>query len=517
MRPLDDTQPLFALEQAYRSRHSGRRRLIAALRGRRLLLAIILATCATLTLTLALFLRALPWWSGAELASIEVSINAGGALKSVTTRRETVGELLNELGLEAAENAALSHSASEPLVDGMMIRIRLPRAVTIVVDGGAGQLQTPLENPWDILLSAGIAVDLADKIWVNGALADIDALPAWTVPAFHIRIQRPVQLTINDDGAATTILTHADSIGDALDDAGITLYPNDQVTPSLNTAPAADTTVRIKRALPIKLLVDGVIINARTSAAYVGEALDQLNAPLFGLDYVLPSAETAVSANMTIEIKRVTEDIARERLPIDFSLVTQVDEGLSLDGAAVLREGQAGTQETRYRVRYENGVEVERELIESVVLEAPIDKIVAYGSKVEVLGTVPGTDLGYWRRVCVIATNYDPESQGGSLNTATGATLAKGVIAAKPHIIPYHTSVYVPGYGKGAILDTGAGPRSTPFWIDLGYGSRAEANAADAHTRYTWVYHLWPPPDKIIYNLPPWQPSVSYPGGGCGS
>lgn len=480
-----------------------------------MLLTIISTTSCTLIFTLVLFLRALPQQSHAEFGAIQVSVDHGGALQSLRTRRETVGELLSELKLDLPENAALSHSQSEPLFEGMVIRIRSARAVTIIVDGGERQLQTPLRNPWDILLSAGVAVEAADKIWVNGALAHAEALPDWTAPAQQIRIRRAIRLTIIDDGAQSTIVTHAESIGDALAEAGVSLHPADQTSPPLETALDAGMTVRVKRSLPVTLLVDGLSIEARVSAALVGDALIELNAPLFGLDYVLPAAETAVRANMTIEIRRVAEDIVTERAPIDFDVVTQLDAGLPLDEVAVRQEGKAGAEEHRYRLRYENGVEVEREFLETVVVEAPVDKILAYGSKIEVIGMAPGTDLGYWRRVCVIATNYDPESQGGSRATATGATLAKGVIAAKPHIIPYYTSVYVPGYGKGVIRDTGAGPRSTPFWIDLGYGSRAEAEAADAHTRYTWVYHLWPPPENVIHILPPWRPSVSYPGGGC--
>jgi len=511
MRDPDDTQPMTAGgPPAF-----GSQRPKTGRRGRWLLLTIILTTSCTLAFTLVLFLRAIPQWKDTEVGGIQVSIDHDGATQTVNTRLDTVGELLNQLRLTLPENAALSHSASDPLVDDMVIRILPARDVTIIRNGEERQFQTPLQNPWDILQNAGIAVDAGDKVWVNGALANVDALPDWTVPAQHIRIRRAVRLTIIDDGAQSTLITNADSIGDALYEAGIELYLTDQVTPSLETVPSAEMTVHIKRALPVKLLVDGVTIDARINAARVAEALVELNAPLFGLDYVLPPAETAISADMMIEIVRVTEDILTESAAIDFAVVTSLDDSLNLDDVAILQEGRAGTQETRYRLRYENGVEVERELIETVVAEAPIDKIVAYGTKIGTLGTVPGTDLGYWRRVCVIATNYDPESQGGSHNTATGATLAKGVIAAKPHIIPYYTSVYVPGYGQGTIRDTGAGPRSTPFWIDLGYGSRAEAKAEGAHTRYVWVYHLWPPPEKIIHILPPWRPSSSYPSGGC--
>ena len=509
MRRSDDNQPLSAGGHQHQPPAPGRRR---PKRGRRLLLTIMLTSACTLALTLALFLRAIPRWSEAEAGAIQVSIDHDGALKSVRTRLETVGDLLSQLGLEPPENAALSHLPSDPLVDGMMIRIRPPRAVTIIKNGDEVRLQTPLDKPWDILVSADIAIDARDKVWVNGALAHVDALPDWTVPARHIRIRRAARLTIIDDGRQSIIVSNADTIGGALQNAGFALYPTDQVSPPLETVPSAEMTVHIKRALPIKLLVDGVTIDARSNAASVGDALVELNAPLFGLDYVRPPAETPLSENMTIEILRVTEDIVAERAPIDFAVRTQLDDSLNLDDVAVVQEGRAGLQATRYRVRYENGLEAARELIDTQVLETPVDKIVAYGSRIaQQIVDTPAGPRPYWRRLCVYATSYKPESNGGNTRTATGATLAKGIVAAKPQIIPYYTQVYVPDYGLGVVRDTGAGPRSTAYWIDLGYSDHDWA----AWGGYTWVYLLGAPPSEINYDLPPWAP-VRNRAGGCG-
>ena len=493
--------------------HQRGRRLARSQRlGRRLLLTIIITTSCTLAFTLVIFARAIPQWNS-DAGGIQVSIDHDGARQTVSTRLKTVGELLSQLGLEAPENGALSHSPSDPLVNAMMIRILPPRAFTLVINGDERQLQTPLENPWDILLSLGVTVDATDRIWVNGALANVDALPNWTVPAQHIRIRRAARLTIIDDGVESTIVSNADTVGNALFQAGITLYIADQVTPELEKAPADQMTILIKRALPIKLLVDGVSIDARTNAALVGDALAELNAPLFGLDYVLPPAESAISENMTIEIVRVTEDIVTESALIDFALTTRLDDGLDLDDVAVVQQGKAGRQETRYRVRYENGVEISRERLESTMVEAPVDKIVAYGSRIaQQIVDTPAGPRHYWRRLCVYATSYKPESNSGSTRTSTGATLAKGIVAAKPHIIPYYTQVYVPDYGIGVVRDTGAGPRSTPYWIDLGYSDHDWITWGS----YTWVYLLAPPPAEINYDLPPWAPVRNRPQGCAG-
>ncbi|MDE2854716.1 MAG: G5 domain-containing protein [Chloroflexota bacterium] len=510
MNRLADTQPLSAAGGDTRPHLPEARRRRAAKRVRWLLLIIILAASCSLPFTGALFLRALQQSLGANIGGIQVGIESAGALRTVETRLGTVGELLSELALQPPQNGALSHSASDPLVDGMVIRLLPPRAVHILVNNDERVVQTALENPWQILERANIALAATDKIWVNGALANLEALPAWTIPARRIRIRRAARLTIIDDGETSTILTNADTLGDALRDAGITLHIADQATPALDSAPVSDMTVRIKRALPIKLRLDGVTIDARTNAALVGDVLLELNAPLFGLDAVLPPADTAVSENMVIEILRVTEDIVTERAAIDFAVRTQLDADLNLDDVAVVQDGRAGLQETRYRLRYENGVEVSRELLETAVVEAPVDKIIAYGARIaqQVVDT-PAGPRHYWRRLCVYATSYKPESNGGNRRTATGATLAKGIVAAKPHIIPYYTEVFVPNYGLGVVRDTGAGPRSTPYWIDLGYSDHDWVTWGG----YTWVYLLSPPPAEINYDLPPWAPVRNRPQG----
>ena len=507
-----DTQSIYPGEGELRKHSRRRQRPQAPKRSRRLLLTIILTTAVTLAFTLVLFVRALPPRGAANLGGIQLSIDQAGRLRSLSTRLETVGELLKQQGLDEPDYAALSHSRADPLEDGMVIHVSRARNATIRVNGDERQFKTALENPAAILHSAGIPVNADDKIWVNGALADFAALPAWTLPARHIRIRRAARLTLIDDGIQSTIATNADTIGDALYEADIALYLTDQVSPALETAPVDGMTIRIKRALPVTLLVDGVTIDARTNAALVGEALIELNAPLFGLDFVRPSAETPVRADMTIEIVRVLEDVLIESAAIDFKTVTQLDDSLNLDEVAVLQEGRAGAQESRYRVRYENGVEAARELIETIIAEAPTDKIVAYGSRIarQIVDT-PAGPRNYWRRLCVYATSYKPESNGGNTRTATGATLAKGIIAAKPRIIPYHTQVYVPNYGIGVVRDTGAGPSSTPYWIDLGYSDHDWITWGG----YTWVYLLGPPPGDVNYDLPAWRP-VRNRAGGCG-
>ncbi len=508
--PTADTQPAVAHNPAPPPRPVTKRRRA---RVPWLSLTVIFLTTCTLLLSLALFVAALPSADSAERQRpLQVSVQAAGALRTIETTAATVGDLLKQQALDLPAGATLSHPLEERLSDGMLIRVIPPREVTLVVDGAESSLTTQLQHPQDILAEAGIALSDSDKIWVNGALARADALPAWTVPAHHIRIRRALPLTIIDDGDELTIVTQEETIGEALFAAGITLYLSDEVSPPLDSPITDAATISIKRAAPVELLIDGVVIEARANAATVEAALAQLNAPLFGLDYVIPPGDTPLEPNMRIEIVRVTEEIVAESEPIKHELRYQADPDLELDHRRLVQAGADGEREIRSRVRYENGVEVSREISETVVVKAPMHRIVAYGAAIVpgVVQTAAGP-LQYWRRLCVYATRYNPTSNGGNTRTSTGARLQKGVIAAKPQLIPYYTKVYVPGYGRGEILDTGGGLRSTLYWIDLGYSDHDYVHGAG----YTYIYLVGAPPADIDYLLPAWAPFSARPGG-CG-
>lgn len=439
------------------------------LRHRWLLVAVIALTSCTLILTLALLLT------------------------SLLSRRAAVVQ----------PGRPITAAGDAPPNDALLAAKRT-REVTIAVNGSRQTVNTTLDNPLEILQSANIDAASDDRIRVNGALASLAALPDWTVPAEHIEIRKAVRLTILDDGQQSSFATAADTVGEALFEAGFGLYLADEVAPPLETVIEGEMTITIKRAVPVALEVDGVRIEARANAETVDAALAELNSPLFGLDYVIPAGETTISENMTIEIVRVTEEVAAQTETIPYQVRYQADADMNIDERAVIQVGQNGTREIRSRVRYENGLEVSRIAAETVMVKAPVDQVIGYGAKV-VLHTVPGSALKYWRKLRMYATYYHPAALGGDSITAIGAKLEKGIVAADPNIIPYRTDVFVPGYGRGRMADTG-GPRSSPYWIDLGY---SDEDVADGKVSWHWyvdVYLLAPPPAKINYLLPAWRP-----------
>lgn len=469
-------------------------------RGRWIVLAVIGVTSLSLIITLAFLLRPMPSPTVTSISNQTVSLHINGSVQTIQTGATTIADVLNENAIEIAPDDAISHPLSDPVTDGMTITINRARDVTLIINGVEQTLKTPFENPLDILSNADVELAVDDKIWIDGTTATLESLPVWTVPATHIEVRTATTLTVIDNGIESTVRTTADSVGDALFEAGIDLYLTDSISHESDTMITGDMQISIERAIPITLVVDGVTVDARTNADTVDGVLAEMNAPLFGLDYVVPSGDSPVEAHMIIEIVRVTEEVETTTETIPYEVTYQSDSTMNLDQKATLQAGTNGTQETRTRVRYENGIEVERTVEGTTITQAPVNEVIAYGTNI-VLRTIdtPEGPRDYWRTFRVYATSYHPEALGGDNVTAIGATLQKGVIGADPKLIPWRTQMFVPGYGVGRMADTG-GPRSSPYWIDLGYSDEDWVAWHD----YVDVYLLTPIPEEINYLIPTW-------------
>lgn len=469
-------------------------------RGRWIALAMIGATSLTLLITVMILLRPVPTQTITTITNKTITLDIGSEIRTIQTGANTIADMLDEQRIEVAPNDAISHQMSDSVIDGMTVTINRAREVTLTINGIQQTLQTPFEYPLDILENADFTLSLSDQIWLDGTTATLETLPVWTVPVTHIEIRQPINLTIIDDGVESTISTTADTIGDALFDEGFTLYLTDTISPPTDTIITQDMQISIDRALPIQLVVDGVTVEARSNVSTVNDVLIEMNAPLFGLDYAIPSGDTPITKDMTIEIIRVTEEVIVTTETLPYETTYQADSNMNLDHRATVQAGKNGEQETRTRIRYEDGIEVSRNHDSTTINSSPINEVIAYGTNIilKPIETPQGTRQ-YWRTFRVYATSYYPEALGGDDITAIGAKLKKGVIGADPHIIPWRTEMYVAGYGIGMMADTG-GPRSSPYWIDLGYSNEDWV----AWHEYVDVYLLAPVPDEINYLLPTW-------------
>ncbi|MFN8565455.1 MAG: G5 domain-containing protein [Anaerolineae bacterium] len=309
-------------------------------------------------------------------------------------------------------------------------------------------------------------------------------------------MRHAVTLRIHDEDGSRVLRTTGATVGEALFDAGITLYLTDSTTPDLNAPLTNDLEVTITRARPVEIIADGETIRTRSRGATVANALADAGVALVGMDYAIPAERTPLQPGISIRVIRVRESVEAEQQSLPFETVYQADSALEIDHQQVAQQGQPGVQERRIRVRYENGTPVSRSDEETVVVQAPVNRVIHYGTNI-VIRTIdtPDGPREYWRVLRMYVTSYLPVD--GDNITATGHVLQKGIVGSDPTILPYGTQIYVPDYGVGEVQDTG-GRRSMPLWVDLGYSE------ADYRGWYGYhdVYILTPVPASIDYILP---------------
>ena len=230
-----------------------------------------------------------------------------------------------------------------------------------------------------------------------------------------------------------------------------------------------------------------------------------------GADRVEPALHEPLVDHLQIKVTRVSEIILVDQQAIPFEAISVPDDNLEIDHTRLAQAGRNGEYRKRWKVRFEDGQETDRVLIDEWQAAAPVTRVTAYGRMIvpRTLDT-PDGPVVYWRKIRMYATSYSP-ARSGTPRTAAwygrtriGMTLRKGLVAIDPTVIPFHTPLYIPGYGKGLAADTGGGVKGK--WIDLGYEDHDYESwhwwvdvyvlePRSAYEKIRWVLPNYPPPE----------------------
>ena len=192
---------------------------------------------------------------------------------------------------------------------------------------------------------------------------------------------------------------------------------------------------------------------------------------------IISDVEKIAASDVLVAYEEVSETES-----VAYNTVKRLNSSLEAGETVTVREGENGEKTVEYKVKYENGVEVSREVITEYVTKAPVDKIVEYGNKNASPNAPVNTGkLNYKYVIECNATAYDmsaEENGGYAGQTATGVPLDKGVIAVDPRVIPLGSRVYVEAldgswsYGYAVAADTGGAIKGNR--VDLCYRTRYE-------------------------------------------
>lgn len=352
---------------------------------------------------------------------ITVTVTIDGEEQEVDTRANTVGQLLEELGIEVSENDFLSIDLDEELTQGANIEYEQANNVYITIDGETKTFQTTEETLGDLLDQQGITLSKHDHLSHDQEQKLFNTL--------HVVIHKAFEVTIDDGGEKMKVWTTRSSVKDLLKKYDVSL-PNkkDKIKPKLSTELTDEDTITITRV-----------------------------------------------KNKTTEVEEA----------VAFKTETKKDRSLAKGKRKIVTEGKEGKKVKKYKIIYENGKEVDRKLIDEKVIEEPVNKVVAIGTKEEQPNLVTvsnsnnksqGQPNGKVLRMR--ATAYTADCSGCSGITSTGMNLKANknakVIAVDPKIIPLGSKVWVEGYGYAVAADTGGSIRG--HRIDVHVPTKADAH-----------------------------------------
>jgi resuscitation-promoting factor RpfB len=383
----------------------------------------------------------------------------------------------------------------------------LSSTVTILDGGQTQSVESNQKALLPLLIQAGITLGTNDRVLVNGSETPLDQSALPDSPT--IQILRAVALTLVTPQGEQTIKTSALTVGEALNEAGLTITQGDLLDPPAETPVRHNLTVTFSPARDLTIFIGEKVLKIHSAAGTVGEALAEAGTPLMGLDISSPQENEAPPPDGQIRVMRVYEtfEITLEPIPFKEEVVNSPD--VPLGQKDTIQPGVNGIAMIRERIRHEDGKEVSRTTEEKTVMSEPQTRIVKSGEKI-VLAPVGGNiPYDYWYATEMYATVYSPCASGTggcSYGTASGVPAGQGIVAVDYSIYGYVAGmrVYIPGYGVATIGDTGGGPIiESAFgvprtkWIDLGFN---EGEMRDM-TGWVTVYFLAPAPADIPYFL----------------
>lgn len=365
---------------------------------------------------------------------------------------------------------------------------------TYIVDVYEGsqvtRVETTEEDAYSVVAEADIELADNDKLILDDFTAGEDS---------RIIVCRASNVTfVNADGTVKNIV-FAGTVAELIEQQGVVL--SDKLVSSVNVKAVVtnNSEVKILNSYDLTINVDNEKKFVKSTAKTVGELLAEQNIVLDENDEVSPTADTALSNEMVIDVLRV-EYVTREaEETVEFTSKTKYSSAMLKGTSKVTQKGVNGTKTVVYKDKVVNGV-VESSTVESeTITKQPVTKITTVGtlvkssglgnSKIEKNGK-PISELVMPSKYTIdennVPTSYKYKITGRAAAyhenngiTATGKKTMPGRVAVNPKQIPYGTEMWIVSndgvvYGYAVAEDTGGFAKKGYYTVDLYMNSNSQ-------------------------------------------
>lgn len=257
-----------------------------------------------------------------------ITLSVDGEERTVSAFNGTVGDVLEDEGVEVGDRDRVVPSVDEAVEDGTKISVRYARPLELTVDGAT-------ETHW---------VLAAD---VDSALAELG------LRAEGAQLSASRSASIGRDGLAL-----------------------DVVTPKT-------LTIVVGAEQPVQ---------EQVAAVTVADVLAELDITLGEADSVVPAAETPVAAGDQIVVTRWAAEQATVTGEVVPHGTVEVPDDTMFEGDEEVEvEGRDGTADVTYLVVLRNGSSIGSRELERVVTQAPVTERVRVGTKEEPVEEAPAS------------------------------------------------------------------------------------------------------------------------------
>lgn len=272
------------------------------------------------------------------------------------------------------------------------------------------------------------------------------------------------QITINDNGTKKDVWSTKTNVADLLKDENITTRPQDVLNVALDTKLKDGLKVNIDRAIQLSLQNGTKKDTVWTTKTKVSDLLAEKNIKLDQDDRVSPAKDSNLKEKMTVEVTYVNSKAEKKNEQVKFETVYKEDDSLNKGVEKVVQEGKNGEKVVEYKVTFENGKEKKRDVIKENVTSNKTDKVVVRGTKEKVVATQVSTSSS-----SASSSSSSAPSSGGKTYRMESTAYSGGGITA------YGINLSASPGLKVIAVDPRVIPLGSKVWVE-GYG---EAIAGD--------------------------------------
>jgi uncharacterized protein YabE (DUF348 family) len=277
----------------------------------------------------------------------------------------------------------------------------------------------------DLLDEEGVRVDQHDEVSPGLAASLADGM--------QVRVLLAKEVTLLLNGTQRTVFVTGERVEDVLEHVNVRTERSAYLEPSRGAPLEDGDTVVYTEAVAVRLTVDGRTRQVITNDTDVGSMLDQLGIILRRDDELTPPPSTPLSGGMAIRVVRVDVREVTEEQSIAFGTQTRESSEYMQGTRRVVRAGTPGVRRTVYEVRLEDGREVARRELRAQVIRQPVDQIVVVGTRPP--HTQSGVASWYHRSGMVAAHRTLPFGTNVRVtNTATGESVTVVINDRGPYI-----------------------------------------------------------------------------------